>query len=158
MIRRVLKPAKPVPPVLYFAYGSNLDGEQMRTRCPSARRVSTAVLRGVSIAFDGHSVSRGGPVATLVETPKGETPGLVYEVSAEDMSKLDRHEGAPTFYRRVTCSVELPSGKSREVHTYVLARAMTRRAPAKDYYRIIADAYKRLGFNKGPLVAAARKR
>ena len=35
---------------LYFAYGSNLDAEQMRARCPTARGLERARLRDHHIA------------------------------------------------------------------------------------------------------------
>ncbi len=55
---------------LYFAYGSNLDQQQMRKRCPGARVLAPGVLRGYRIAFGNHSVKRGGAVATIVPYPR----------------------------------------------------------------------------------------
>ena len=37
--------------MLYFAYGSNLDCGQMRSRCPSTQFVCRAVLKDHSLAF-----------------------------------------------------------------------------------------------------------
>lgn len=41
-------------PIYYFAYGSNMDMdmEQMRWRCPDAKRIDTAVLHGWKFALD----------------------------------------------------------------------------------------------------------
>ena len=36
----------------YFAYGSNLNFEQMAYRCPEATVVGTAKLNGYELAFD----------------------------------------------------------------------------------------------------------
>ncbi|MDY0002073.1 MAG: gamma-glutamylcyclotransferase family protein [Polyangia bacterium] len=38
-------------PVLYFAYGSNLDQAQMRRRCPTAAPIGPATLDGWRLAF-----------------------------------------------------------------------------------------------------------
>ena len=48
----------------YFAFGSNLDQEQMRARCPSAKLLGPAVLPGHALAFAGYSHRWGGAVAT----------------------------------------------------------------------------------------------
>ena len=79
---------------LYFAYGSNLDGAQMRRRCPSARLVGAAILDGYRLGFAGRSASWGGGVATVVRDREGRVPGLVWVVSADDLDRLDRFEGA----------------------------------------------------------------
>jgi len=56
---------------LYFAYGSNLDGAQMRRRCPSARLVGAAILDGYRLGFAGQSAAWGGGVATVVRDREG---------------------------------------------------------------------------------------
>jgi hypothetical protein len=52
--------------VLYFAYGSNLDDEQMRSRCASAQPVARAVLPNYALAFGGFSHRWDGAVASVV--------------------------------------------------------------------------------------------
>ena len=39
--------------MLYFAYGSNLDVQQMALRCPRARKLGRARLDGYELKFDG---------------------------------------------------------------------------------------------------------
>ena len=63
---------------LYFAYGSNLDGAQMRRRCPTSAPAGPATLDGWRLAFGGHSRTWGGPVATLVKDPDEWVDGLLY--------------------------------------------------------------------------------
>ena len=46
-------------PIYYFAYGSNMDMEQMRRRCPDAKRIDTAVLHGWKFALDEVGVCHG---------------------------------------------------------------------------------------------------
>ena len=38
---------------LYVAYGSNLNVEQMRLRCPSARIIGTAEINNYELLFKG---------------------------------------------------------------------------------------------------------
>ena len=55
-----------MPPLLYFAYGSNLDADQMRTRCPTARAVSQARLPDHRLAFTHPSRRWRGGSADIV--------------------------------------------------------------------------------------------
>ena len=38
---------------LYVAYGSNLNREQMRYRCPTAKFVGTGIIEGYELQFKG---------------------------------------------------------------------------------------------------------
>jgi gamma-glutamylcyclotransferase (GGCT)/AIG2-like uncharacterized protein YtfP len=80
--------------LLYFAYGSNLDPEQMKKRCPDCRFKCRALLPNHRLAFTRYSESRGGGVADVVEeTGSAGVWGVVYEISEEDLRELDRCEG-----------------------------------------------------------------
>ena len=66
---------------LYFAYGSNMDVEQMRRRIPDARVVGRAVLKGWRVAerlYADIEKSRGGRVY-----------GVLYLLSENEMRHLD---------------------------------------------------------------------
>ena len=47
---------------LYFAYGSNINLEQMNWRCPEAEVFGAAVLEGYELLFRGNSSRGGGAV------------------------------------------------------------------------------------------------
>lgn len=72
---------------LYFAYGSNMDQEQMHYRCPDATLIDTAVLPGYRFVIN----DRG--VATIIPEEEAAVPGVVWQVSSSDESALDRYEG-----------------------------------------------------------------
>lgn len=71
----------------YFAYGSNMDVEQMAHRCPSAEKISVATLVDYRFAIN----DRG--VATVIPTPGVNTEGVLWSISPDDKAKLDRYEG-----------------------------------------------------------------
>ena len=48
--------------MLYVAYGSNMNLEQMAYRCPDAKVVGTGVIKGYILMFRGNPVSA---VATI---------------------------------------------------------------------------------------------
>ena len=76
--------------VLYFAYGSNMNPARMRARCPSARRVGTATLRGWRLVERLY--------ADVERSPGSAVRGVLYWLTERDLSRLDRCEGWPTVY------------------------------------------------------------
>lgn len=125
---------------LYFAYGSNLDGAQMRRRCPSARLVGAAILDGYRLGFAGQSAAWGGGVATVVRDREGRVPGLVWALAAEDLDRLDRFEGHPVAYARRRLLVELDHGARRRAHVYVKDAAEAT-LPTEAYFGALWRAY-----------------
>lgn len=139
---------------LYFAYGSNLDGAQMRRRCPTSAQAGPAILDGWRLAFGGHSRAWGGPVATLVRDRDERVAGLLYALAPDELATLDRCEGHPVCYRRKLLLVTDEAGRRRRAHVYVLPVA-EEAPPAPEYLGVLRRAYRRLGFDREPLAAAA---
>lgn len=157
---------------LYFAYGSNLDGAQMRRRCPSARLVGAAILYGYRLGFAGQSAAWGGGVATVVRDREGRVPGLVWALAAEDLDRLDRFEGATEHrakrgaqggsadreaggvaYARRRLLVELDHGARRRAHVYVKDAAEAT-LPTEAYFGVLWRAYQQHGFDELGLALA----
>ena len=67
--------------MLYFAFGSNLDPEQMRERCPAHRQIGVAVLRDHKLVFPIFSESWGGGVASLQLSHGNDVWGVLHELS-----------------------------------------------------------------------------
>ena len=92
--------------MLYFAFGSNMNWNQMRERCPSSRFVGIAVLRDHKLAFTRKSCKRGCGVADVVAEDGAQVWGVVYEIADLDVGKLDASEGfrpgrdKNSYYRR----------------------------------------------------------
>ena len=74
-------------PTMYFAYGSNMDAEQMAYRCPGAVCSGPATLTGYRFIIN----QRG--YATIHPDASSETPGLLWQITPADEAKLDRYEG-----------------------------------------------------------------
>lgn len=79
--------------MLYFAYGSNMNWEQMRERCPSAHFVGVAEMRDHRLAFTRKSITRGCGVADAVAADGNRVWGVVYEIADLDVGRLDASEG-----------------------------------------------------------------
>ncbi len=78
--------------MLYFAYGSNLDPDQMRARCPESKVVGLAALRDHKLAFPLTSHDWGGGVAGIAVAHGTAVWGVVYELTDGDLASLDRYE------------------------------------------------------------------
>lgn len=79
--------------MLYFAYGSNLNPEQMQQRCPGHEVVGMAELRDHRLVFPLTSHGWGGGVASVVPSHGSSVWGMVYELTDEHLVALDRYEG-----------------------------------------------------------------
>ena len=118
---------------LYFAYGSNLDERQMKQRCPSCKFKTEAYVPGYTIAFTRCSDKRHGGVADIVQCPHEVVWGVVYELSDEDVGRLDKcegycGEGHSNAYERKDCDkqgIPVLTGKGHQlkgVFTYIANR------------------------------------
>lgn len=143
-------------PVLYFAYGSNLDDDQMRARCAGARVVTRAVLPNYALAFGGFSHRWGGAVASVVRAKGARVEGLLYALGDVDLRALDRFEGHPFAYERVVKMVLDAHGRRRRATTYLQPEdGFEAWTPPQGYFNVLWRAYGRLGFDFEPLARAA---
>lgn len=141
--------------VIVFAYGSNLDDQQMRARCASARIEARAVLPNHALAFGGFSQRWGGAVASVVPEPGARVEGLIYRVTPPDLRTLDRYEGSPFAYERIVKLVTDERGQRRRAQIYRQpAETFEPWLPQPDYFRVLLRAYDRLGFDVAPLATA----
>ncbi len=139
---------------LYFAYGSNLDRIQMRRRCPGAVCLGRASIHGYRLAFAGHSVTWGGPVATVVRDPRAHVEGVLYRLGRGELRVLDRYEGHPRQYQRYRRVVRLADGQRQRAHVYTLPDGTECALPSIPYLAVIWEAYDRLGLDQRLLRAA----
>jgi len=139
---------------LYFAYGSNLDREQMEARCPGARVVGPARLPGHRLEFAGHSARWGGGVATVVPAEDAAVNGVLYQLLPRHLEALDRQEGHPFLYERVVRSVVDAAGHARRAHVYVMVEPEPAPVGLR-YLQVLRTEYLRLGFAEEDLLAAA---
>jgi gamma-glutamylcyclotransferase (GGCT)/AIG2-like uncharacterized protein YtfP len=96
--------------MMYFAYGSNMDPEQMSQRVVGARALGPARLDGFSLTFSVYSNKWEGGAANIELEPEGHVWGVLWEVPDEHAERLDAYEGHPVFYRREEVSVDGPDG------------------------------------------------
>ncbi len=135
---------------IYAAYGSNLNLEQMRMRCPYARVLGTAELPGYRLLFRG---GNGGAVATVEPKKGGSVPVLLWDITPRDEEALDRYEGWPNLYRKENVTV-LHEGKLVAAMAYIMNPGRQLGRPGAGYFHTIKEGYASAGFDFGVLVKA----
>lgn len=79
----------------YIAYGSNLNLEQMKMRCPDSKLLGIGTIRDYGLLFRGSPKSA---VATIEPLAGSRVPVGIFEISDWDEKYLDRYEGYPHLY------------------------------------------------------------
>ena len=133
---------------LYFAYGSNINLEQMEYRCPDAAVVGPVALENYELLF------RNGGVATIRPKEGGLVHGLLWQLTPDCERSLDRYEGYPHLYGKETVTVRDAQGRELTVMAYIMdERFREPMLPSTTYYNGILEGYRQNGLP----VAALKK-
>ncbi len=103
---------------LYFAYGSNMNLDQMDFRFPAAKAVGTVRLEDYRLAFCGKASGCG--VATILPEAGSHVEGVLWEITPECERSLDRYEGYPHLYGKEMVCVKNKDGIGTEVMVYTM--------------------------------------
>lgn len=137
---------------LYIAYGSNLNLEQMKHRCPTAEIVGKSTLDGWRLRFRGGAHNA---VATIEQNKDFSVPVLVWRIQPGDELALDRYEGFPFLYRKETLRVAV-NGRRTCAMVYIMNEAeRPYGVPSVGYYDTIFQGYQSSEFDTKILYQAA---
>lgn len=133
---------------LYLAYGSNLNIEQMKRRCPTATIYGKGAVRGYRLLFKGTE----GNAYLTIEPCQGEAvPVVVWDIKPDDELALDRYEGYPRLYEKEDMIIELETGEVVETMVYIMTDKVEGRTslnmPSERYLITVAEGYKSAGFD-----------
>lgn len=109
---------------LYFAYGSNMNLDQMGFRCPNAKVVQNVRLKDYRLTFCGRNPDSG--VATILPEEGSHVDGVLWKITQGCEVSLDHYEGYPYLYGKEAVCVTGDDGRSYEAMAYVM------NAPYKD--------------------------
>jgi len=135
--------------VLYVAYGSNMNVDQMRRRCPGARLIGRGMLGGYQLSFRGRD---GNCHATIDNHAAGTVPVLLWNITPEDEKALDRYEGFPSYYRKER--VPVYHNHRFSIGMVYIMNGGALGAPSASYYDCVLQGYRDAGIDAAPLVAA----
>ncbi len=119
-------------PYLYMAYGSNMNQEQMKNRCPYAVYKGLIKLPKWRLVFKG--------VADCIPDAKKSTPIALWEITNDCEERLDRYEGFPRLYRKE----HFKNSKGQTFMMYVMNRHDIAEPP-QHYFECIQQGYKDCG-------------
>jgi cation transport regulator ChaC len=131
--------------VWYFAYGSNLNVDQLKSRIGQWQLSKRALVRNYRLVFNVYSKRRNGYSANLQASDNFEdtVPGVVYRITQMQLRELEKIEGAAT----TDVSVELEDGNEIS-HAKVFLWKTTEKEhePPKEYRRIIEQGLLQHGY------------
>lgn len=141
----------------YFAYGSNMNLNQMAFRCPDAEVVEPVRLEGYCLAF---RMSGGGNgVATILPKEGSSLEGVLWRISKRDEQRLDRYEGFPYLYGKEAVTVITLDGVRREIMAYTMNSPFkdVPALPSSSYLEVILCGCRQNGINTAPVLEAVRR-
>jgi 5-oxoprolinase (ATP-hydrolysing) len=127
---------------LVFSFGSNLDLEQIKSRCPSVKVVCRGRVFDKEMRYTLYSSVRGGGVADMTDSPGGIVYGLVLNLSDSDLKKLDKIECGDNCYQRITVDVYNDNGEDFLCYAYDVIDKKPDIPPTKIYeWLVYSGAY-----------------
>ena len=137
---------------LFAAYGAGLNRTDMAKHCPTAKLIGSAVLKNYRLSFRG---SKAGALATIEKARGGSVPTLLWEISPQDETALDRWIGVPELYRKATIKVR-HNGALVDALIYILIDGKPQNKPSAFYYSTLLEGYRAAGFDADILKAAVQ--
>ena len=132
---------KEKPGLLYFAYDEHLDRKRMAGCCPDARPRFSASLPNFQLVFSGWSREWRGATATIRRANREKVLGGVYEISENELAKLDREKGTPSVNDRINIIVFNDTDEAFEAFTYISKRPGRDEKPSPQYLKVIQEGY-----------------
>ena len=123
----------------YFAYASNLNQKQMRTRCPDSKPMFLATLPHYKLVFLGWSREWRGATASIRLFRGEKVLGAVYDVSAQCLKQLDKFESS---YSRLNVTVFSEDNEPVEAITYIKGGLLEEAKPSAEYLSVIQQGYR----------------
>lgn len=131
----------------YFAYGSNMNWEDLDRWCNEhgyssinpGTLTEPGVIKGYKLAFNHYSSSRKGGALNIIRSSHNDwVCGVLFKLNDEDFKKIKEKEGSA--YKRFSVNVFLQNGQVVGANTF-------KAEDIKEYLRIILDGAER--FNLG---------
>ena len=138
---------------IYAAYGSNMNIQQMKIRCPKANLLGTGTLEGYRLTFRG-----SGRGVANIEKLKGRTvPVVLWKITGRCENSLDIYEGYPRLYVKKDVEVVDSKGEKVKAFVYVMAEEYADKPalPSLQYLDTILQGYLDNGIDIYCLQAAA---
>lgn len=130
----------------YFAYGTLLDIDAMRSITPTVKPLGLMKLKGFRMGFAKcQNFISGG--CTLIPEEGADLYGMQYELSDEEMAILDAAAGVDDdLWRHRPIEIVDEHGNVHQSSTYFIPNASGPDTPSADYVRPIFNGLQTLPF------------
>lgn len=118
---------------LYFAYGSNLNLDQMVYRCPNARFMCKGILPDHKLIFKR--------VADIEQCTGRYVAGGLFQITPQCLRALDRYEGYPRVYTTKNIKVMTEEFGIVDAFVYIMTPNHEYAMPTDVYYDTIRNGY-----------------
>lgn len=131
--------------VWYFAYGSNLDGNQMEERVGSWGRCQRALLKGWKLTFNVSSSRWRGKAANIIQIsdPQNTVYGAIYQITEAQLDKLTQIEGPKPVDLEVASA-----GNKIMAKAYVFNSKAPPGQPTREYLDKVVSGLQQHGYDK----------
>ena len=134
--------------MLYFAYGSNLNHFQMKSRCKDSIFLKKINLKNFRLTF------RTKYRAADIEPKKNSiVPGALFEISKSDEKKIDIYEDFPNLYKKYYFFYY-----NKKIMTYVMVKKTLFRYPTEKYLNTVKEGYKDCDLDIGYLLKSLNEK
>lgn len=134
----------------YISYGSNLNKEQMKYRCPGAKAVAVTMLKNHRLVFQGRKY---GAHANVIKAPGYQVPVAFWKINEEHERALDIYEGVRGgYYTKEYVPINV-DGKPEKALIYIMT-PNDYGVPTDEYYKTIERGYEDFGMNESYLEEA----
>jgi cation transport regulator ChaC len=132
--------------IWYFAYGSNLNKDQMCERVGGYYEAKKALLKDYEIVFSGFSPRWGGGIATIRKRGGEVVHGVLYLLDEKAIRILDKYEGVPKKYERILVKVITEKNELLDAYTYILKNHSRLNKPSQRYIQTIIEGLIQHGY------------
>jgi len=128
----------------YFAFGSNMDEDNLRSRVGDVRFGGTGYLDNHRLVFNRLGTHRPGGVASVEPRQNARVYGAVWNLDDRQLAVLDEIENPAAYERRMADIVLMETGRTIECQVYVAYPVGVFPAD-QDYIELLIGAARRLG-------------
>lgn len=134
----------------YIAYGSNLDVEKMKDRCPNATIYGTSQIKNYELLFKGYP-SRS--YLTIEKKEGSSVPVGVWLTNEEDEKLLDIYEDYPNLYYKTEMVLPVKNKQTGVIqeqtcYVYIMYEDRTFEIPSEEYINTCLTGYRDFGFDE----------
>lgn len=138
---------------IYFAYGSDMNTEQLKLRVFRYEVLGVAVLEGFKLDFHGHTFVWDSALETVSGEEGEQVWGVVYKLSSSDGQQLDsymdvRLDGTGPYFH-YPAAVTDTFGNRHYVYLYRKNMLGAVLPPSKEYMNLIVEGAKQHGLPEG---------